>query len=98
MKNLEVLISERVLQLRSWSRDLGLPDFDSKPDLFDLLALHDLPDLHDLHDFHAFLLVLQSLALVDLRRRYNFDPLNWCSIQSLSPGEDFRCACKAIIY
>ncbi len=52
MKNLGVLISERVLQLRSWSHDL--------------LALHDLPDLHDLHGLHAFLLVLQSSALVGL--------------------------------
>ncbi len=73
-----------VLQLRSWSHGL--------------LALHDLPDLYDLYGLYAFLLVLQPSALVGLWRRYNFEPLNWCDIQDSSPGKDFQCARKAVIY
>lgn len=68
MKNMEVLIFERVFQLKSWSYNLGLPDLDSRPDLFDLFALHDRLDLYDLDGLYAFLLVLQPSALVDLRR------------------------------
>ncbi len=87
---------ERELAASVWplkgssSSDPGFVDLSAllirTPDLFDLLDLHDLP------------LVLQPSALVGLRRRYNFEPLNWCSIQGSSPGEDFRCARKAVIY
>ncbi len=50
-----------ILQLRSWPRGLGPPDFDSEPDFFDSLILDLL-----LQHLLAFDLLLQHLLAFDL--------------------------------
>ncbi len=51
MKNLGVLISDRVLPLRSWSHDLlALHNLHSLYDLHD--GLHCVRNLHKLHNHH----------------------------------------------
>lgn len=73
-------------------------DFCNLLTLQDFSDLHDLHNLHDLHDLYAFLLVLYPLAPMRLQRQYNFKQLYKCDIQGSFPVEDFRCACKVIIY